>query len=89
MKISRRKFVAATAAMGALSVTHRTAVADPLGLPLGLQLFSVRKQMADDLDGTFAAVAGRAASLKSKRRRCQRKALLRYDPRSIRPGCAA
>jgi sugar phosphate isomerase/epimerase len=57
MKISRRKFVAATAAMGVLSITRRAALADPLGLPLGLQLYSVRKQMADDLDGALAGVA--------------------------------
>jgi sugar phosphate isomerase/epimerase len=57
MTISRRKFVAATAAMGVLSITRRAALADPLGLPLGLQLYSVRKQMADDLDGALAGVA--------------------------------
>jgi sugar phosphate isomerase/epimerase len=33
------------------------AFANPLGLPLGIQLYSVRQQMAQDLDGTLAAVA--------------------------------
>jgi sugar phosphate isomerase/epimerase len=47
----------ATAAMAALSMTGRGAFASPLGLPLGLQLYSVRQQMMEDLDGTLAAVS--------------------------------
>jgi sugar phosphate isomerase/epimerase len=35
----------------------RTAIANPFGLPLAIQLYSVRKQMAEDLDMTLAAVA--------------------------------
>jgi sugar phosphate isomerase/epimerase len=33
------------------------AVANPLGLPLAIQLYSVREQMAEDMDMTLAAVA--------------------------------
>jgi len=56
-KISRRKFVGATAAMATLSVAGRFALASPLGLPLGIQLYSVRDQMAEDLDGALAAIS--------------------------------
>jgi len=53
--ISRRGFIGGTAA--ALCMAGRAAFANPLGLPLGLQLYSVRQQMAEDLDGALAAVA--------------------------------
>ena len=36
----------------------RVALANPLGLPLGIQLYSVREQMAQDFEGALAAVAG-------------------------------
>ena len=55
--ISRRGFVGAMVAIGTLSLVDRFALADPLGLPLGLQLYSVRQQMVEDLDGTLAAVS--------------------------------
>ena len=55
--ISRREFVAGTAATAALCLTERAALANPLGLPLGIQLYSVRDQMAQDFEGTLAAVA--------------------------------
>jgi sugar phosphate isomerase/epimerase len=35
----------------------RAVFANPLGLPLGIQLYSVRQQMAEDLDGALAGVA--------------------------------
>jgi sugar phosphate isomerase/epimerase len=57
MMISRRHFVGAIVAMGTLSFADRLALANPLGLPLGLQLYSVRQQMAEDLEGTLAAVS--------------------------------
>jgi sugar phosphate isomerase/epimerase len=44
-------------AIGTLSFADRFAFANPLGLPLGLQLYSVRQQMAEDLEGTLAAVS--------------------------------
>jgi sugar phosphate isomerase/epimerase len=56
MMISRRDFVGAMVAIGTLSFADRLAFANPFGLPLGLQLYSVREQMAEDLDGTLAAV---------------------------------
>ena len=57
MMISRRHFVGAMVAIGTLSFADRLALANPLGLPLGLQLYSVRDQMAKDLEGTLAAVS--------------------------------
>lgn len=52
--IHRRDFIAGTVA--ALAAT-RLAFANPLGLPLAIQLYSVREQMAQDLDMALAAVA--------------------------------
>ena len=52
MKISRREFVSGAAAIGMLG---RSGWASPLGLPLGIQLYSVREQMAADLDDAFSA----------------------------------
>ncbi len=54
MKITRRIFVGGAAAAVALS---RVSFANPLGLPLGIQLYSVREQMSQDLDMALAAVA--------------------------------
>jgi sugar phosphate isomerase/epimerase len=51
--ISRREFVGAAAGF---AVAGRMAWANPLGLPLGIQLYSVRTQMATDLDEALAAV---------------------------------
>ena len=56
-RISRRSFVGGAAAVAALGLSSRFARANPLGLPLGIQLYSVRQQMADDLEGTLSAVA--------------------------------
>jgi sugar phosphate isomerase/epimerase len=57
MKRTRREFTMRSAALAAVLLARRGAVANPLGLPLGLQLYSVREQMAQDLEGTLAAVA--------------------------------
>jgi sugar phosphate isomerase/epimerase len=46
-----------TAAMAALSMLDRAAFANPLGLPLGIQLYSVRQQMMEDFEATLAAVS--------------------------------
>src|SRR5579863_3351971 len=35
----------------------RSAFADPFGLPVGLQLYTVRKEAQKDFDGTLRAVA--------------------------------
>lgn len=56
-KISRRQFVGTTAAFAVLSFADRAALANPLGLPLGIQLYSVRDQMKVDLDEALAAVS--------------------------------
>jgi len=55
-KISRREFISATAAVAVLGLADRAALANPLNLPLGLQLYSVRQQMTEDLDATLGAV---------------------------------
>jgi sugar phosphate isomerase/epimerase len=71
-KISRRQFVGATAAFAVLGVAGRPSLASPLGLPLGIQLYSVRQQMLADLDEALAAVSAagytevEAASLPKK-----------------------
>jgi sugar phosphate isomerase/epimerase len=56
MMISRRKFVGTTAAFATLAFANRAARATPLGLPLGIQLYSVREQMKVDLDEALAAI---------------------------------
>ena len=55
-RISRREFIGTAAAIAVLTVADRIALANPLGLPLGIQLYSVRQQMSEDLDGALAAV---------------------------------
>lgn len=71
-KISRRQFVGTTAAITILGFADRAALANPLGLPLGIQLYSVRQQMLEDLDETLAAISAagytevEAASLPKK-----------------------
>ena len=55
--LSRRHFLAGTsAALATLPFLNATAFADPLGLPIGLQLYSVRQQMAEDFDVALAGV---------------------------------
>jgi sugar phosphate isomerase/epimerase len=44
------------AAVATVSFAGRFAFANPLGLPLGIQLYSVRQQMTVDLDDALAAV---------------------------------
>ena len=55
--ISRRDFAGGMIAFGALSFSNRAAFANPLGLPLGLQLYSVRQQMGDDFEAALAGVS--------------------------------
>ncbi len=62
MQMSRRRFLR-TGAMGAAALAGMcgmlpiAALADPLGLPVGIQLFTVREQLAKDFDGTLRQVA--------------------------------
>ncbi len=56
MTVSRRKFVAGTA-VAALGLATRSSFANPFGLPLGVQLYSVRQQMIEDFDAALAGVA--------------------------------
>lgn len=53
--VTRRNFIVGAAAVGAVSST-KFSFAMPLGLVPGIQLYSVRQQMAKDFEGTLAAV---------------------------------
>ncbi len=53
--VTRRGFIGGAAAVAAVSSTKFT-FATPLGLTPGIQLYSVRQQMAQDFEGTLAAV---------------------------------
>ena len=57
MSLTRRRFVVqASTVLSALPFVERFATALALGLPLGVQLYSVRQQMAQDLDRALAGV---------------------------------
>lgn len=58
---TRRQFLRSTALAaggGALALHAPRAGATPLGLPLGIQLYSVREQLAKDYEGTLKQLAG-------------------------------
>ena len=56
--ISRRGLLATgAAAIGGISAIARWAAADPIGLPIGLQLYTVREQAGKDFEGTLKEVA--------------------------------
>lgn len=57
MKHTRREFVGGALSAAALTIFARKSRANPMGLPLAIQLYSVRQQMAADLDMALAAVA--------------------------------
>ena len=90
-KISRRQFVSTTAAFAVLSFADRV-LANPLGLPLGIQLYSVRQQMLEDLDEALAAVSAagyievEAASLPKRSAKEIRAALDRAGTPRQEPG---
>src|ERR1700721_2934802 len=54
---SRRRFLAAGGVLGAggfaASVLPRTAWASPMGLPIGIQLYTVGKPLGEDAPGTL------------------------------------
>lgn len=55
---TRRQFLARGAAAGAaLALSGQPALAYPLGLPLGLQLYAVREQLQQDYTGTLKRIA--------------------------------
>jgi sugar phosphate isomerase/epimerase len=56
--ISRRRFVAQASAAALYTATNNSpARATPLGLPLAIQLYSVRDQLKNDYEGTLLQVA--------------------------------
>ncbi|MGO4515792.1 sugar phosphate isomerase/epimerase family protein [Terriglobus sp. 2YAB30_2] len=58
MRMNRRQFMGGAAAVAAAGVMGRMAWADPLGLPLGIQLYTVRDPMMKDTVGTVKQIAG-------------------------------
>ncbi|MGC1295040.1 MAG: sugar phosphate isomerase/epimerase [Alloacidobacterium sp.] len=53
-QVSRRTFLKSGAvAVGAWGLSQKKLLADPLGLPVGLQLYSVRKLLPNDYTGTL------------------------------------
>lgn len=54
---TRREFVGGALSAAAFAMLANKAAANPLGLPLAIQLYSVREQMAQDMDMALAAVA--------------------------------
>jgi len=61
LSINRREFlregVLGAAALAAMSQSALRLAADPLGLPIGLQLYTVRSEVAKDLPGALKKVA--------------------------------
>src|SRR5262249_31804939 len=55
--MTRRQFLARTVAAAGLAGLVSRAPADPLGQPIGLQLYTVREQLGKDFDGTLKQVA--------------------------------
>jgi sugar phosphate isomerase/epimerase len=53
--VTRRSFIGGAAAIAAVS-SAKFSFGNPLGLAPGIQLYSVRQQMAKDFEGTLAAV---------------------------------
>jgi sugar phosphate isomerase/epimerase len=55
---SRRRFLLRSALCGAGGLAAARLKADPLGLPVGFQVFPIRKQLAEDFPGTLREMAG-------------------------------
>jgi sugar phosphate isomerase/epimerase len=55
-RYSRSEFLKAAVGAGAMLYGRRFAPANPLGLPLGLQPYTVRNQLKDDFEGTLKKV---------------------------------
>lgn len=56
-RVTRRTFLKTGAAAAAISLSQRRLYADPSGLPVGLQLYSVRKLLPNDYSGTLTQLA--------------------------------
>jgi sugar phosphate isomerase/epimerase len=54
---TRRQFLAGTVAAAGLAGWASRALGEPLGLPIGLQLYTVREQLDKDFEGTLRQVA--------------------------------
>ncbi|HEY3697823.1 MAG TPA: sugar phosphate isomerase/epimerase [Spongiibacteraceae bacterium] len=58
MNFKRREFLATAAGIaGATMMMSRKLLADPLGLPIGIQLYTIADELKKDLHGTLRAVA--------------------------------
>ena len=59
VKITRRGAIGAgvAAVLGGVAVSARWAAADPLGLPIGVQLWAVKAELDNDFDGTLRQLA--------------------------------
>ena len=57
MRSTRRDFVGGVLSGAAFAMYAKRASANPMGLPLAIQLYSVRQQMVEDLDMALAGVA--------------------------------
>src|SRR5262249_6136678 len=55
--MTRRQFLARSVAAAGLAGLASRAPAAPLGLPIGLQLYTIREQLGKDFDGTLKQVA--------------------------------
>jgi sugar phosphate isomerase/epimerase len=55
--VTRKDFLKAAAAFGGASCMRRFAAANPLGLPIGLQPYTVRNDLKDDFAGTLKKIA--------------------------------
>jgi sugar phosphate isomerase/epimerase len=56
VSLTRKEFLKATAGLAVASLTKGLAVANPLGLPIGLQPYTVRNDLKDDFPGTLRKI---------------------------------
>jgi sugar phosphate isomerase/epimerase len=56
LSLTRKEFLKATAGLAATSLTGGLAGANPLGLPIGLQPYTVRNDLKDDFPGTLRKI---------------------------------
>jgi sugar phosphate isomerase/epimerase len=56
LSLTRKEFLKTTAGLAVASLTRGLAVANPLGLPIGLQPYTVRNDLKDDFPGTLRKI---------------------------------